>query len=160
MIALPLLGPAARCKCGDCSVLIIASCLSVPSFYVNQFFGHAEISVNLTLWPSVLSGYLLATGIGHSILGAPMHYTKLGLAPLSASLLVAQGIISKRHSAQFRSEPENGKKSPRRLVRHIHGIRANRPRNVDLFDVRCFQATVQTYHLVGGKNFNSASLQW
>ena len=39
MIAMPLLAQAVRCKCGDCSVLIIASCLWVLSLYVDQLFG-------------------------------------------------------------------------------------------------------------------------
>ena len=116
--------------------------------------------MNLTLWPGVLSGYLLATGIGHSIPNALAHCTKLGFAALSASLLIAQGIFSKRRSAQFRSGPENGKQSPGQLVRRIDGISANWPRNVDLLAARCCQATLQIHRLLGEKNFNSVSLRW
>lgn len=73
-------------------IFVIASGLSLLSLHIQQLFSQADVLEGLALWPGVLSGYLLATGVGHHISDTAARYTMLGLAALSALLLVAQGI--------------------------------------------------------------------
>jgi len=48
--------------------------------------------MGLALWPGVLVGYLLAIGLGHRISDGSARRLMLGLATLSALLLIAKSL--------------------------------------------------------------------
>ncbi len=72
-------------------IFIIASTLSLSSLYFTGLFGQRELLMGLTLWPGVLIGYVLAISCGHRISDIVAHRTMLGLAALSALLLIMTG---------------------------------------------------------------------
>lgn len=73
-------------------IFIIASCLSLLSLHLNQLFNQDGMLMGLALWPGVLAGYVLAISVGHYISDGMARRTMLGLAALSALLLIAKSL--------------------------------------------------------------------
>ncbi len=73
-------------------IFIIGSSLSLLSLYLSGLFGAAELLTGLALWPGVLTGYIFAVAIGHRISDNLARRTMLGLAALSALLLIATSL--------------------------------------------------------------------
>ncbi|MGI9487300.1 MAG: sulfite exporter TauE/SafE family protein [Geminicoccaceae bacterium] len=72
-------------------IFVIGSTLSLVSLYLSGLFGLLELLMGLTLWPGVLIGYVLAIGCGHRISDIFARRVMLGLAALSALLLITTG---------------------------------------------------------------------
>lgn len=73
-------------------IFIVASCLSLISLYLTDLVDDRALMIGLALWPGVAAGYVLALCARNLIQDSVARRLMLGLATLSALLLIAKGL--------------------------------------------------------------------
>lgn len=73
-------------------IFIVASCLSLISLYLSDLIDYRALTTGFALWPGVAAGYVLAL-VARSLIDDQLaRRLMLGLATLSALLLIAKGL--------------------------------------------------------------------